>query len=184
MPDRMLKADEAVLLVVDIQEKFRGVIHEMDRVLRSTAVLLKACGALKVPVVVSEQYPKGLGRTLKELLEVVPVGTPVCEKTAFGCAADEALLRRLKGLGRRQVLVAGIEAHICVSQTVHGLLAAGFEPHVVREAVSSRAEADCRTALEKMAGSGSVPSCVEMALFELMRDSRHPAFKAVQALVR
>ncbi|MBI5625339.1 MAG: isochorismatase family protein [Elusimicrobia bacterium] len=184
MPNRMLKAEQTLLLVVDIQEKFRDVIHGMDRVIRSTKILIEAFKALGLPIVVSEQYPKGLGRTVKELLEVLPEGAKVLEKTAFGCLGDEALFKTFQALGKRQVLVAGIEAHVCVNQTVHGLLDAGYEPHIVREAVSSRDPETARLALEKMTGSGAVQSTVELALFELMRDAKHPAFKAVQALVK
>ncbi|MBI5883295.1 MAG: hydrolase [Elusimicrobia bacterium] len=184
MPNRMLKAEQTVLLVVDIQEKFRAVIHGMDQVIRSVRVLVEAAKALSLPIVVSEQYPKGLGRTVREILEAVPAEARVLEKTSFGCLGDEALFKALQALGRRQVLVAGIEAHVCVNQTVHGLLDAGYEPHVVSDAVSSRNPADRAAAMEKMTGSGAVPCCVEMALFEMMRDARHPAFKAVQALIR
>jgi nicotinamidase-related amidase len=134
--------------------------------------------------VVSEQYPKGLGRTVKEILEVLPSGTRILEKTAFGCLGEESVFQALQGVGKRQIMVAGIEAHVCVDQTVHQLLDAGYEPHLIREAVSSRDPADRATAMEKMTGSGAVPCCVEMALFELMRDAKNPAFKAVQSLIK
>jgi nicotinamidase-related amidase len=184
MPNRMLKAEQTMLLVVDLQEKFRTVIHGMDRVVRSVKTLLEAARILSLPVVVSEQYPKGLGRTMGELLEVLPSGAQVLEKTSFGCLGDEALFKAVQAAGRRQVLVVGVEAHVCVNQTVHGLLDAGMEPHVVRDAVSSRDPANAAAALEKMAGSGAVLTCVEMALFELVRDAKHPAFKAIQDLVK
>lgn len=187
MPDhssRLLNAEESLLLVVDIQEKFAPVIPDYGTLIDRVGILVRACGRLSVPVVVSEQYPKGLGHTVEALKAILPAGAVVLEKTAFGCGGDPAMLSHLKDSGRGQIIVCGIEAHVCVNQTVHQLLEAGFQVHLMQDAVASRNKKDRKTALAKMLQSGAVPGCVEMALFEMMGTARHACFKELQALVK
>lgn len=181
---RVLSPERAALLVVDVQERLLPAIHDGERVAAACRVLAEAAARLKLPVVVSEQYPKGLGPTVAAVRAALPDGAAVLPKTAFGCLGDEALAARLKELGRPQVLVCGVEAHVCVNQTVHQLLAAGFQPHLVVDAVGSRSPENKRIGVEKMLGSGAVPSSVETALFELLGDARHPEFKPLQSLVK
>ena len=181
---RLLRADRAVLLVVDIQARFVPVIHESARLLSQTARLIQGCGLLDVPVMVTEQYPQGLGATAPELMAVLPASAVVLEKAAFGCGQDPQIAAQLAALQRPQVLVCGIEAHICVNQTVHQLLAQGYQVHCIQDAISARQPRDYDLALRKMEQAGAIPSGVEMALFELLAISRHPQFKAVQALVK
>lgn len=184
MTGRLLNPSEAVLLVVDIQERFVDAINECERVIKRSRIMLEACGKLGIPVIVSEQYPKGLGHTVRELLENLPENTPIFEKTAFGCGADPAIHEALAALGRRQVMVCGIEAHVCVNQTVHQLLQAGYQVHLIQDAISSRSKKDAKTAFKKMHQSGAIPSGVEMAMFELMGNARHERFKELQALIK
>jgi len=184
MSNRLLRPETSCLLVVDIQEKFVPVIHEYDRVIANTRILLKAAGLLEVPVIVSEQYPKGLGHTVAELVDAFPLKTEVHDKTAFGCLEDAALRERLDALGRKQVVVAGIEAHVCVNQTVNQLLGAGYEVHLVEDALGSRIPESREIAVRKMVSCGAIASCVEMALFEWLGDAKHPRFKDVQALIK
>jgi nicotinamidase-related amidase len=181
---RLLRPESALLLVVDVQEKFAPAINRFEHMTSRIRVLLQACGLLQVPVLVSEQYVKGLGHTVPQVLEVLPEDSLILEKTAFGCGADPAILQALTESGRRQIMVCGIEAHVCVNQTVHQLLTEDYQVHLIRDAVSSRHPADIETALAKMTQSGAIPSCVEMALFELMTDAKHPLFKEVQALIK
>lgn len=181
--DRVLDRDRSLLLLIDVQESYRGKLHEEARLVQATQRLLGAAALLALPVVVTEQYPKGLGGTRAEVAELVPAGAARFEKTAFSALGAPGLLEHLRGLGRDQVVVAGIETQVCVSQSVHDLLAAGFAPHVVRDAITSRFPFEDEIGYAKMIGSGAVPACVEGALFEWLGDARAPEFKAVHRLV-
>jgi nicotinamidase-related amidase len=160
---RMLGPERSLLLVIDIQEKFVPVIPGYERLVARAGILIRACNRLEVPVIVSEQYPKGLGHTVPELRQVLAPDTAVMEKKIMAC---------------------GIEAHVCVNQTVHQLLSEGYQVHLMRDAIASRNPDDAEIALAKMIQSGAIPGCVEMALFEMMTTAHHPGFKELQALVK
>jgi nicotinamidase-related amidase len=183
-PPRLLQASQAVLLIVDLQEKFAAALDDFDRVVDRTAILMQACRPLGIPIVVSEQYPQGLGHTVATLKNHLPPDATVWEKTAFGCGQDPHILAHVTELQRPQVMVCGLESHVCVNQTVHQLLVRSFQVHLIQDAVTARHKHDHKTALAKMQQSGAIPSCVEMALFELLGDARHPDFKALQALIK
>jgi nicotinamidase-related amidase len=171
----LLVRDRAALVVVDVQEGFRPYAA-FAPVARSCAKLLEAARILEVPAIVSEQYPKGLGHTAPE---VGLQGETVIEKSVFSAARAEGF-----DLGeRQQAIVCGIEAHVCVSQTVHDLLARGIEVHVPADAVGSRHEVDYERGLERMERAGAVVGTVEAALFELLERAGTPEFKAVQKLI-
>ena len=137
-----------------------------------------------MPVVVTEQYPKGLGRTAEEIRAALPAGLEPIEKTAFSACSAREFGAQLAAAGVRQVLVCGIEAHICVNQTAHDLLARGLQVHLLTDCISSRTPQNRQAGLDKMLRSGAVPSSAELALFELMRDARHEQFKAIQKLIK
>jgi nicotinamidase-related amidase len=171
----LLVRDRAALVVVDVQEGFRPYAA-FAPVARSCAKLLEAARILEVPAIVSEQYPKGLGHTAPE---VGLQGETVIEKSVFSAARADGF-----DLGeRQQAIVCGIEAHVCVSQTVHDLLARGIEVHVPADAVGSRHEVDYERGLERMERAGAVVGTVEAALFELLERAGTPEFKAVQKLI-
>jgi nicotinamidase-related amidase len=171
----LLARDRAALVVIDVQEGFRPYAA-FARVASSASKLLAAARILEVPVLVSEQYPKGLGATAPEVgLE----DEPRVEKTVFSAARADGFDLQ----GRSQALVCGIETHVCVSQTVHDLLADGVEVHVPADAVGSRYELDHERGLERMERAGAVVSSVEAALFELLERAGTPEFKAVQKLI-
>ena len=140
--------------------------------------------ALDVPVIVTEQYPKGLGHTAKEIANVFDDDFEVIEKTAFSSCGAERFVAKLRELGTKQVVLCGLETHICVSQTAHDLLERGFQVHLLIDCVGSRFEHDKKAAIGKMKASGVIPSSVEMALFELMGDAKHAKFKEIQALIK
>ncbi|MEZ4575498.1 MAG: isochorismatase family protein [Vampirovibrionales bacterium] len=183
---RLIQAHEALLLVIDMQDRFIPVLHDVERVLTRQKQLIEGCNLLNVPVLVSEHYPKGLGSTDQGLLDVLERQKPpaVVEKTHFGCCGEPGFMDTLKGFDRTQVLVCGIEAHVCVNQTVIGLLAAGYEVFLVEDAITARNPAHTELAIGKLTALGAVPCNVEMALFELMVEAKHPQFKAVQALIK
>jgi nicotinamidase-related amidase len=183
MHQNILELSRSALLIIDMQEAFRANISDFDRYANRIAVATRGALLLNLPILVTEQYPKGLGHTAREIREVLPSTIGIMEKTTFSsCGAHqfETQLRK----ETKQILVAGIEAHICVNQTVHDLLAAGFQVHLLTDCIASRKETDRTAALQKMQSSGAIASSVEMALFELMRDSRHEQFKAIQGLIK
>lgn len=180
----VLAHGSAVLVVVDYQEAFRGFIDQFEEVTPAIINAVEGFRVLDLPVVVTEQYPKGLGHTIDEILKVLPDGTSVIEKTAFSSCGADSFIEHLTSVGATQVVLCGIETHICVNQTAHDLLDKGYQVHVLTDAVGSRFPVNKKAGLKKMFASGAIPSSVEMALFELMRDSKHACFKEIQAIVK
>jgi nicotinamidase-related amidase len=171
----LLARERASLLVVDVQEAFRPY-DSFAAVAGACAKLLAGARLLEIPALVSEQYPKGLGHTAPEL---GIAGEPTIEKTVFSAARADGF-----DLGDRdQAIVCGIETHVCVSQTVHDLLARGIEVHVPADAVGSRHTIDHERGLERLERAGAVVGTVEAALFELLERAGTPEFKAVQRLI-
>jgi nicotinamidase-related amidase len=176
---RTLERERTALVVVDVQEAFRPAVERFDEVVASTAQLIQGAEALGVPVIVTEQYPKGLGATVTEIAEHLSGLEPV-EKTCFSAARADGFDLQ----GRDQALLCGIEAHVCVSQTAHDLLERGVEVHVARDAVTSRTAENREVGLHKMERSGAVVTSVEAALFELLGAAGSDEFKQVQRLVK
>jgi nicotinamidase-related amidase len=171
----LLARDRAALVVVDVQEGFRSY-ERFAEVAARAGKLVEASRVLSIPVLVSEQYPRGLGHTAPE----VGLGDePRIEKTVFSAVRAEGF----DLFGRDQAIVCGIETHVCVSQTVHDLLADGVEVHVPADATGSRHAIDHERALERLQRAGAVVSTVEAALFELLEHAGTPEFKAVQKLI-
>ena len=181
---RVLARDDSVLVIVDVQDGYRGQTIEHDRMVAAVRRLLDAATVLGVPVLATEQYPKGLGHTQAEVADGFPTGLSVIEKLSMSCCGASAFVERLQGLARSQVVVCGIEAHACVNQTVHDLLDRGYRVHVPHDAVSARAASDLRVGWEKMIGSGAVPSSVETASLEWVRTAAAPEFKAIHRLIK
>jgi nicotinamidase-related amidase len=174
----LMQRDRSFLLVVDVQEKLIPAIHEQDRVVNNTAWLLGVAGVLEVPVQASEQYPKGLGHTIDELARLIPDGATT-EKTHFSCAEAPACSAAFDALDRDQVIISGIEAHVCVLQTALGLKAAGRDVFVVADAVGSRSEQDAELALARMADAGVQLVTREMVAFEWLNQAGTPEFKRI-----
>ncbi len=174
-----LEPGRTTLLVVDVQEGFRKAIPDFDRVAKASATLIEGAEAIGIPVVITEQYPKGLGEAAPEVAEHLPEGTLPLEKVCFSAAdADGFDLG-----GRDQALVCGIETHVCVSQTVIDLLAGGTDVHVPLDAVSSRTDENKRVGLHRMERAGAILTSVEAALFELLGRAGTDEFKRVQRLI-
>jgi nicotinamidase-related amidase len=184
MHPNTLKLEDTAFLIIDVQEAFRESIASLGNIARQIAAFVQGAKMLSLPILVTEQYPKGLGHTVKEISDVLPTDIDLVEKTVFSSCGSMAFAERLKMLNRRQIIVAGIEAHICVNQTVHDLLAQNFQVHLLADCISSRAEENKQIAFAKMQQSGAILSSVEMALFEIMRDARHAEFKAIQKLIK
>ena len=179
MRRRVLDREHAALVVVDVQEAFRPAVIDFDRVAANAAVLVQGASILGLPIVATEQYPRGLGSTVPEVAEHLD-GVEPLEKVCFSATEADGF-----DLGDRdQALVCGIESHVCVSQTAHGLLDRGLEVHVARDAVSSRTEENLELGLHKMESSGAIVTSVETALFELLGAAGSDEFKQVQGLVK
>lgn len=174
-----LDPDRAALVVIDVQEAFRKALPKFDQVARACATLVEAAEATGIPIRVTEQYPQGLGRTAPEVAQRLPEGVEPIEKVCF--SATEADGFDLGG--RDQAIVCGIEAHVCVNQTVLDLLGDGVEVHVVTDAVGSRTDDNREVGLRKAARAGAVLTSVETALFELVGRAGSDEFKRVQRLV-
>ena len=181
---RILDRSNTALLVVDVQEAFRNVMPDFDLLASRVAIAAQGFKILDVPVFVTEQYPKGLGRTAAEIRDVLPPDFEYIEKTAFSSCGASQVESGFNAANVAQVVVCGLETHVCVNQTVHDLLYLGFNVHLLSDCVASRHEQDRKAGMSKMLSSGAVPSSLEMALFELMRDARHEKFKEVQKLVK
>jgi nicotinamidase-related amidase len=180
----MLDRQASVLVVIDVQEGYRGLTVAHERMQRGVQTLIRAAAVFGLPVIATEQYPKGIGHLVPEVAALLPEGTPVVEKMTMSCCAAPEFVERLRATGRRQVVVCGIEAHACVNQTVHELLDLGFGVHVPWDALSSRFEHDCRVGWEKMIGSGAVPTTVEMTCLEWVRTAAAPEFKQIHRLIK
>lgn len=185
MPHKaVLEKTNTAFVIVDVQEAFRDAIPDFKKLVARIAMAAKGFYLLGVPVIVTEQYPKGLGKTAKEITKALPKSARVFEKTKFSsCGADE-FMGYLKYLGVNQIVICGIETHICVNQTVHDLLNEGFQVHLLIDCIASRIEINKQTGTEKMKMHGAIPANTEMAFFELMRDSKHEKFKEIQALIK
>jgi nicotinamidase-related amidase len=179
----MLTVTDSVLLVIDVQEKLFRVMYQKEQFADNLQRLIKGIQVLEVPVLVTEQYPQGLGPTIPEIAGLLTVVKPY-PKVNFSCCGDEAFLRAFQQAHRKQVLIAGIESHICVYQTAADLISAGYEVHVVGDAVSSRTGQNKNTGIKMMLQAGAKLTGTEAALFELLKVAKGDKFKAISQIVR
>jgi nicotinamidase-related amidase len=182
--DKILQLENTVLVVIDIQEAFRNVVQDFEKIAQRTALAIEGFQLLNVPILITEQYPKGLGHTAKEILEKLPNDFQVIEKSTFSSFDEPNFVKELEKTKAKQVVVCGLETHVCVNQTVHDLLANGFQVQLLTDCISSRFSQDRKIGLKKMTENGAIQSCLEMALFELLVDSKHPKFKEIQNLIK
>jgi nicotinamidase-related amidase len=173
----LLRPERTALLLIDLQERLLPAISGREKILANSILLLRLAALLRLPVVLTTQYRKGLGDLPAAIREAAP-GVEPLDKVTFGCFWDEGFVSRLGELADRdQLLVAGVETHICVSQTVLGALEKSYVAHVLGDATGSRAEANHRIGLARMERAGALISSAEMAIYELMGRSDSPAFK-------
>jgi nicotinamidase-related amidase len=174
----------AALAVIDMQEAFRPVIPDFNDVASRIATAVEGARLLNIPVIVTEQYPQGLKHTAQEIIAALPAELKAIEKTCFSSCGSEDFLSALLSKNTKQVLLCGIEAHICVMQTALDLLERGLEVHLLVDCIASRKPENKQAALARLTQAGAVQSTLEMALFELMRGADAPQFKQIQALIR
>lgn len=179
----MLTAAESLLLVIDIQERLLPVMQDGARVVRNAGILLQASARLEIPVLVTEQYPQGLGPTVPEIRALAGHAATL-PKMDFSACGDAAIRSHIADSRRRQIVVAGIEAHVCVLQTALGLAADGHDVSVVTDAISSRSADSVAVAQQRMASAGITLVTAEMCVFEWLGTAAHPEFRALSRLIR
>lgn len=179
-----LDAAHTVVAVIDMQEGFRRIIPDFAETAARIALVVHAAQLVNVPLIVTEQYPQGLGHTANEIRAVLPDGFKVIEKTAFSSCGEPAFEVELERSKAVHVLMCGIEAHICVNQTAHDLLERHYRVHLLTDCITARSAVNRQIGIDKMQRSGALPSSTEMALFELLRDARHEQFKSIQKLIK
>lgn len=181
--EKLLSDEKAMLLVVDIQDAFMDHISKIETVIERSRVMITAAKLLELPMVVTEQYPQGLGRTNQAVQKVLG-DVDYLDKVTFSCLQDEAIKTAVTETHRQQVIIIGIETHVCISQTAHDLLALGLQPYVAADAVASRRKIDHKMALRRMRQADIIITTTEAAIFELMLSSKHKAFREISNLVK
>lgn len=179
----MLQIQDCCLVVVDVQGRLAQLMHDKHTLFKNIQILIKAAKILDIPIIWCQQCPQALGDTIGQIAELLP-GIQPLNKATFSCCGLEQFNQGLNALNRRQIILCGIEAHVCIYQTAVDLLNAGFYVQVVADAVSSRTLADRQTAVEKLKTLKTDISSVEMTLFELLVTADHPKFKPVVELIK
>ncbi len=182
-----LNREDAVLVVVDVQERLVPAIHAelYPASLRNMKIMIEAAAALGLPIIVTEQYPKGLGRTVGDIREALSgKDHRLVEKTSFSCARDEGFLAAVSAAGRRQIVIVGMETHVCVYQTSVDLARAGYSVFVLDDAVSSRFLHNYRSGLQALRDGGCTVFSTETAVFQLLKAAATPEFRKVAPLIK
>lgn len=175
----MLEANNSLVLMIDVQERLVGAL-EKNVIVEKSQKIIDGANVLGIPVLATEQYPKGLGHTVVTLAD----NTEVVEKTYFNALLEDGMLDKIKSYGKKQIILFGIETHICVYQTACALIEAGFEVYIIKDACASRNKYEFKQGIEAMRDNGAKISCVEMTLFEWLKGAKNPKFKEVQALIK
>lgn len=179
----VLSKDNSVLVIVDIQERLAVAMDKKDRVVGNTLHLIEAAKLLSLPIIVTEQYSKGLGPTLPEIKSALTAYAPI-EKITFSCCGEPGFMKAMSDTGRKQAIVVGMETHVCVWQTCLDLLREGYAVHLVRDAVCSRAKINYKTGLELARDAGAVVTSTEVAMFQLLVRAGSQEFKTISGRIK
>lgn len=180
-----IQRENCQAIIIDVQEKLSPHIYRYNDILKKTLILIQGLQVLDIPILLNEQYPEGLGRTVPEIMAVLDATkSKTIEKVTFSACDNDESWNYLAQQNRISVLVFGVEAHVCVMQTVLDLLDNGMQPVVIADAIGSRSAYDRRQAIRRMRRAGAVITTTEAILFELCRSSKDPAFKAISQLVK
>ncbi len=180
---KILRSGAVALVVIDMQTPFVNSVFDPPIVKSKVIKLVNGCKMLNVPIIGTTQYANRMGDIIPELRHLLP-SSPAHDKMEFDCCGSEPFLEAVSATGATQILLCGVETHICVCQTALGLLIRGYQVHVATDAVSSRSELDYKIGLDKMTESGVISSCVEMALYEILQAAGSPVFKEVLAIIK
>lgn len=179
----MLNLSDAILIVIDVQGKLARVVEDSDTVIGQIQKLVKGMLALEIPIILTHQVPEKLGQTIEEISELLPEHEQI-SRTAFSVFRSIEILNRLAELERKQIILCGFETHICLYQSALDLMNSDYEVYLVVDGTSSRKGIDKETAIMRVNAEGGKLTTVEMALYELIRDARHPAFKEVAKIIK
>ena len=179
----VLDPNNSLLLIIDVQEK---LVNALDKniIVKRVSNLTKSARLLEIPVIATEQYSKGLGKTVTDVSIEFSENTPVFEKTSFNALAEDGVLDKIKSYKKKQIVICGIETHICVHQTAAALLREGFEVYTVKDACASRNKYEFKQGIELMETNGAKVTCTEIVLFEWLKTAKNLHFKEIQALIK
>ena len=180
----ILNERECLILIIDIQEKLINASFNKDTIKNKVISLGSAASILNIPVIVTEQYPKGLGETIPELKSALNEETMYFEKTSFSALENAGIANAIDKSGKKQIIICGIETHICVSQTAHALTKKGYDVSLIKDASGSRKKEEHDAGIDRMKENGVHIITTEIALFEWLKSSRHIHFREVQALIK
>lgn len=173
-----IKSEEVALVILDIQERLAAAMKTKQQAVDNCLHLIEAAKLFQVPILVTEQYPKGLGPTLSQLREALPDYSPF-EKLSFNCTQETGFLEKIASLGKNKLLLTGMETHICVLQTSLGLMRQGYVVHVIKDAVCSRTKNNFNTGIAFLGQAGAVITCTETVLFQLLQKAGTEVFKTI-----
>ena len=180
----MLEIENSIVVLIDIQDRLVGMLNKQEPVVKASSILLSAANIMNIPIVLTEQYPQGLGKTVPALTVDMTEDNVVIEKTSFSAVQTPEFIEKIRNLGKKNIIIGGIETHICVYQTVADLIKEGFNVVVAKDACASRSTDCFKTGLVLMKDLGAQISNVETVLFELLKSSKNPYFKPVQTLIK
>lgn len=183
MDNFILYKQDVILVIVDIQERLAAAMGERQKVISNCLHLISAAGLMQIPVLLTEQYPKGLGPTVNEITDILKTFEST-EKIAFNCCKEPAFLDKIASFNRKKIILTGMETHICVLQTCLGLLKEGYCVHIVNDAVCSRKEENHQTAITFMRDAGAVITCTETTLFQLLEKAGTEEFKIISKRIK
>ena len=178
-----LSIQDSVLVIVDIQKRLIPKISDKHTVIRNTVTLIKSAIILNIPIILTEQYPKGLGSTIPEIRDLIVPWQPI-DKICFSCFGNSDFSRKLKEGKRDNLILCGIESHVCIMQTALDGLKSNYSIFFVKDAISSRTKNNKETGFERMAQAGAIPASTEMAMFELLREAGTDKFKQIVSLIK
>ena len=179
-----LNIQDSLILIIDIQDKLIKAAFNQASIEKAASILAKTSKVLNIPVIITEQYPKGLGETIPAIKENIGENTLYFEKTAFSALDNIEIKNAIEQAGKKQIVIFGIETHICVNQTANALKTLGYEVHVVKDACGSRAVSEYEAGLTRMKEHGIYQITTEIALFEWLKTARNPKFKEIQNLIK
>ena len=179
----MFKVDDTILILIDIQGKLASLMYDKDKLYKNLGIISKSMNLLKIPIIWMEQVPDKLGPTIDEIAINLSDISPIAKYT-FSCYDNDEFKEKLKSMKRKQILLAGIEAHICVFQTANDLISDGYDVGVISDCVSSRVESNKNVGIERMNQAGVVTTSCEMVLFELMKSTKAEGFKEITRLIK
>lgn len=177
-------AEDTMALVIDFQERLVPVIHRNEELINNTEILIKGMSTLKIPMLVTQQYTKGIGMTVPTIAQAVGETFSYQDKVTFSCIENEEILSKIADTGKNNIIICGIEAHICVLQTVIDLIDKGYNVILVEDCVGSRKESDRQIGIKRAIAEGAIPTSYESILFELTRVAKTDAFKEISRLIK